>query len=93
MSSSEGRVFCPATITGKSTAFLFFAPVEPVHALRIQIWKRTECPGQQEITFHLPDQIPNLSFGPGATGFAEPGYESIVTKKNPHEVKDIAPEK
>ena len=56
-------------------------PVKPVHTLPIHVRERTECPAKQEIPFHIPNGIFDLSFGLGIVWFAEPWSEATITEK------------
>jgi hypothetical protein len=54
--------------------------VEPLKALPVHIFKRAECPAEQEIPFHVPNRTLNLAFALQTIQLAEPRDESIIAE-------------
>ena len=56
-------------------------PVEPLDELPVHIVERAECSSHEEIAFHVPDGILDLSLGLWTVGFAESGNEPVIREK------------
>ncbi len=55
--------------------------VAPLQELPVHIVKRSEGSSEEEVPFHIPDRILDLSFGLRAVGSAEPGNEPVMPEE------------